>query len=137
MTAWIIGGIVIAVILAVGIPLIIIDYKKNKDQYVMTPEKLYEMEEEILNREAEIESFDAEIVDMVCGTGMVGSYRLPKSVKTFLLIFKKSDGEIIDLSVSEEVYLSLEVGMRGRVTLLDGKLDSFELEGDFTTEEKK
>ena len=130
MTAWIVGGIVIAVILAIGIPLIIIDYKKNKDQYVMTPEKLYEMEEEILNREAEIESFDAEIVDMVCGTGTVGSYRLPKSVKTFLLIFKKSDGEIIDLSVSEEVYLGLEIGMAGRVTLLDGKLDSFELEGE-------
>ena len=138
MGAWIVGGIVIAVMLAVAIPFIVKDYKKNKDKYINDPEKIREMEEEILNREAEIVSFDAEIVEMVCGTGTVGGYRLPKSVKTFLIKLKKSDGEFTDLSVSEEVYLGLEIGMAGRVTLLDGRLDSFELfEDDFTTEEEK
>ena len=127
MWAWIVGGIVIALMLAVAIPFIVKDYKKNKDKYINDPEKIREMEEEILNREAEIVEFDGEIINMVCGTGTVGSYRLPKSQKTFLVVFKKDNGEIIDLAVAEEIYLSLEVGMAGKVTLLDGRLDSFEL----------
>ena len=114
------------------------DVKKNKDKYFISPERMQEMEEERLNREAEIVEFDGEIINMVCGTGTVGSYRLPKSQKTFLVVFKKDNGEIIDLAVAEEIYLSLEVGMAGKVTLLDGRLDSFELfEDDFTTEEEK
>lgn len=125
--AWLIGGIFIAVMIIIFIPFIIRDYKKNKDKYVMTPEKKRKMEEEILNREAEIVTFDAEIANMICGTGMVGSYRLPKSVKTFLIIFKKDNEDIVEVPVSEEIYLSLEIGMRGSLTLLDGKLDSFEL----------
>ena len=133
MTGWIIGGIVIAVMLAVAIPLIIKDYKKNKDQYVITPEKLYEMEEEILNREAEITDFNAEIIDMVCGTGTIGGYMLPKSQKSFLLVFKKDDGDIIHLAVAEEIYLEMEIGMAGKVTLLDGRLDSFVLFDDEAT----
>ena len=138
MIPWIIGGIIIAVMLAICIPIIVKDVKKNKDSYVISPERMREMEDERLNAEAVITDFDAEIVNMVCGTGMVGSYRLPKSQKTFLAIFKKADGEIIELAVSEEIYLSLEVGMSGKVTLLDGRLDSFELfEDDFTPEEEK
>lgn len=138
MIPWIIGGSIIAVMLAVSIPIIVKDVKKNKDKYFISPERMQEMEEERLNREAEIVEFDGEIINMVCGTGTVGSYRLPKSQKTFLVVFKKDNGEIIDLAVAEEIYLSLEVGMAGKVTLLDGRLDSFELfEDDFTTEEEK
>ena len=64
---------------------------------------------------------------MVCGTGMVGSYHLPKSQKTFLVVFKNENGELREICVSEDVYISLEVGMRGMLTLLDENLDSFEL----------
>lgn len=135
---WLIGGILIAVLLAVFIPLIVRDFKKNRDKYITSPEKMREIEEERLNAEAVIVEFDGEIINMVCGTGTVGSYRLPKSQKTFLVVFKKDNGEIIDLAVAEDIYLSLEVGMAGKVTLLDGRLDSFLLsDNEEITEEDK
>ena len=65
---------------------------------------------------------------MVCGTGMVGSYRLPKSVKTFLIVFKNDEGKTLEISVPEEYYLDLSVGQKGVITLVEGNLDSFELD---------
>ena len=100
------------------------DLKKNKKKYEDEAEEYVEKK---FAEEAEVEAFQAEIVDMVCGTGMVGSYHLPKSQKTFLVVFKNDSGEMREICVSENVYLSLEVGMRGMLTLLNGNLDSFEL----------
>ena len=136
-TIWLICGLLIAVAIAICVLIIARDVKKNKENYYISPERIREIEDERLNQEAEIEIFEAEIIDMVCGTGMIGSYRLPKSQKTFLLIFKKADGEMIDLAVSEEIYLSLEIGMAGKVTLLDGHLDSFELFEDTEVTEEE
>ena len=100
------------------------DLKKNKEKYDAETE---EYADKKFAEEAEVEAFRAEIVDMVCGTGMVGSYHLPKSQKTFLVVFKNENGELREICVSEDVYISLEVGMRGMLTLLDENLDSFEL----------
>ena len=121
----ILGGAVFAVMIAVIVIVTVWDLKKNKVKYDK------EQEEYIRNKfaeEAEVESFHAEIIDMVCGTGMVGSYRLPKSVKTFLIIFKKDDGETFELLVPEEYYLELSVGQKGTLTLVEGNLDSFTLD---------
>ena len=101
------------------------DLRKNKDKYKKEEEQRIEA---LLNEEAEIDTMHVEIVNMICGSGMVGSYRLPKSTKTFLVVFKDDEGEKFELSVSEDVYLSLEVGMCGLLTLVEGKLDSFELD---------
>ena len=101
------------------------DLKKNKTKYKQAEE---ERIEDLFNDEAEVEAIHVEILDMICGSGMVGSYRLPKSTKTFLVVFKDDEGEKFELSVSEDVYLSLEVGMCGLLTLVEGKLDSFELD---------
>ena len=102
------------------------DLKKNKKKYDAYAEEIRKKEDEEFEREPEIESFHAEIVDMVCGTGMVGSYRLPKSQKTFLIVFKSDEGEITELMVPEAFYLELEVGMKGILTICEGNLDSFE-----------
>lgn len=113
------------VIIAVAAFYFIWDLRKNKDKYDKEAE---ERIENMFSEEAEIMTLHAEIADMVCGSGMVGSYRLPKSVKTFLVIFKSDDNEMLEIPVSEGVYLSLEKGMRGMLTLVEGNLDSFELD---------
>ena len=64
---------------------------------------------------------------MSCGTDMVGG-KNAKSVRWFKVKFEKYDGEIIDVPVDEEMYEGLEVGMRGNLRLVDGHLNSFELD---------
>ena len=119
------GSIAVVAMVAVIVFCVVYDLKKNKKKYDA------EMEEYIENKfseEAEVVSCHAEIVDMVCGTGMVGSYRLPKSVKTFLIVFKNDEGKTLEISVPEEYYLDLSVGQKGVITLVEGHLDSFELD---------
>ena len=119
------GSIAFVAMVAVIVFCVVYDLKRNKKKYDA------EMEEYIENKfseEAEVVSCHAEIVDMVCGTGMVGSYRLPKSVKTFLIVFKNDEGKTLEISVPEEYYLDLSVGQKGVITLVEGNLDSFELD---------
>ncbi len=125
---WLVGGILLAILLAVGIPMIIIDFKKNKDKYVITKEQMRAWEDERLDDEGEIITFHAEVVDMACGVNMIGyqAYKQPKAVKQFIISFKNDDGEILHLPVSEEIYEGFDCGLTGTLTLIDGRLDSFE-----------
>ena len=75
----------------------------------------------------EIVESRAEVIDMSCGTDMVGG-KTAKSVRWFKIKFEKYDGEIIDVFVDEEMYEGIEVGMRGNLRLVDGHLNSFELD---------
>ena len=75
----------------------------------------------------EIVESRAEVIDMSCGTDMVGG-KTAKSVRWFKIKFEKYDGEIIDIFVDEEMYEGIEVGMRGNLRLVDGHLNSFELD---------
>ena len=102
------------------------DLKKNKKKYDAYAEEIRKKEDEEFEREPDVKCFHAEIIDMVCGTGMVGSYRLPKSKKTFLIVFKSDENEITELMVPEEYYIELEVGQKGILTVCEGNLDSFE-----------
>lgn len=119
------GFIIFALMIAIIVIVTVWDLKKNKNKY---DEAAKEYEEKKFSEEANVITRHVEIVDMVCGTGMVGSYRLPKSEKTFLIIFRDDEGGTTELAVGEEVYLSLEVGMKGMLTILEGHLDSFELD---------
>ena len=119
------GFIAFGVMIAVILFTLVFDLKKNGKKY---EKQMEEREAEIFAEEAVSESFHAEITDMICGTGMVGSYRLPKSEKAFLIILKNDGGDLYQLRVDEEIYTSLEVGMRGVLTILEGRLDSFELD---------
>ncbi len=110
------------------IVIVIVDQKVNKKKYAEIRREIDEKVDREFEREAEVESFHAEVVDMICGTGMVGSYRLPKSEKTFIVTFKNDGGEIYELPVPEEYYLELSVGQKGMLTLVEGNLDSFELD---------
>lgn len=125
---WLIGGILLAILFAVGIPMIIIDFKKNKDKYIITKEQMRAWEDERLDDEGEIITFRAEVVDMACGVKMIGyqAYKQPKAVKQFIISFKNDDGEILRIPVTEEIYEGFDTGLTGTLTLIDGQLDSFE-----------
>ena len=75
----------------------------------------------------EIVESRAEVIDMSCGTDMVGG-KTAKSVRWFKIKFEKYDGEIIEVPVDEEMYEGIEVGMRGNLRLVDDHLNSFELD---------
>ena len=83
--------------------------------------------DEYFENNGEIVESRAEVIDMSCGTDMVGG-KNAKSVRWFKVKFEKYDGEIIDIFVDEEMYEGIEVGMRGNLRLVDGQLNSFELD---------
>lgn len=120
--------ILIPVFIVVFILIFVLDQKINKEKYAAMMKEKEAEEDEEFERDAEIVTVHAEIVDMVCGTGMVGSYRLPKSSKTFIIKFSADSGEVYELSVPEEYYLELSVGQTGTLTIVEGNLDSFELD---------
>ena len=128
------GGIAIFVIIIVGI----LDYRKNKDKY-LTKEQYRELEEARLNDEGEITTAHAEVIDLECGVTTIGyqAYKQPKAVKYFIIHFKYDNGDIIKIPVNEEMYEGFDIGLAGTLTLIDGKLKSFELDEscEVTTEE--
>ena len=108
--------------------IVVLDQKINKKKYAAAMKEKEDKEDEEFEREAETVTVHAEIVDMVCGTGMVGSYRLPKSSKTFIIKFSCDHDKTYELSVPEEYYLELSVGQKGTLTLVEGNLNSFVLD---------
>jgi hypothetical protein len=51
-------------------------------------------------------------------------------VKEFYVKFRDESGKIYDLRVCEEDYCCFEIGMVGELTLVDGKLYSFNSNND-------
>ena len=70
----------------------------------------------------------ATVADLACWVRMAGSYKAPKAVQEFAVVFQTEDGEMIKLIIPEEMYHGLEKGQVGIVTVRDGELYSFELE---------
>jgi hypothetical protein len=70
----------------------------------------------------------ATVVELACWVRMAGSYKAPKAVQEFAVVFQTEDGEMIKLIIPEEMYHGLEKGQVGIVTVRDGELYSFELE---------
>lgn len=122
---WLIGGGLLIALFAVMIPLAIADYKKNKDKYVWTRKQVEEQEARLLNAEPDVLTMHAEVIDMACGTNMVG-HKQVKSIRCFMIKFRNDDGEILDVPVSEDIYEGFEVGLVGTLTLVNGNLNSFE-----------
>ena len=126
---WLWGGIAIFIIIVFGVVMAIIDYKKNKHKY-LTKEQYLELEESRLNDEGEITETHAKVVDLECGVTTVGyqAYKQPKAVKYFIIHFKYDNGDIVKIPVNEEMYDGFDVGLSGTLILIDGKLNSFELD---------
>lgn len=67
------------------------------------------------------------VINQYCNTKVVG-IKQPKAVEEFFIAFQESDGNTFDLSVPEECYDGFEIGQKGTLSLVDGKLYGFELE---------
>lgn len=122
----ILGGVIIAVVLAAVVTIIIWYIKKNGP----LKEQVLAEEEARLNKEAEIKSFHAEVIDMACGVHTEGrhAYRLTETVKEFYIKFRDDDDGIYDILVGESIYEGFEIGQSGILTLIDGRIDSFVLD---------
>ena len=70
----------------------------------------------------------ATVADLACWVRMAGSYKAPKAVQEFAVVFQTEDGEMIKLIIPEEMYHGLGKGQVGIITVRDGELYSFELE---------
>lgn len=71
--------------------------------------------------------FRAKIIDQYCTTYSKG-IKIPKTVMRFVVCFECENDEKISFDVTEEMYLDLEVGMQGKLTLSGGSFFSFDAE---------
>ena len=70
----------------------------------------------------------ATVVDQACCVKMAG-IKTPKTVKEFVVVFQLENGDILKLNVPEEMYDGFEQGQTGILSVIDGALYGFELEG--------
>lgn len=70
----------------------------------------------------------ATVVDQTCCVKMAG-IKTPKTVKEFVVVFQLENGDILKLNVPEEMYDGFEQGQTGILSVIDGALYGFELEG--------
>lgn len=82
--------------------------------------------EEIFDDNGEITETRAEVIDMACGTKMLG-VKNPRTVEWYVVVFRDDLGKIIEVSVNKEMYDGFEIGMHGKLKLVDGGLYSFEV----------
>ncbi len=122
--ALLIVGILIGAILVVIIPKSIVIFKERNGKYSVNGDKRRAFEDEQLNAEPEVITVHAEVIDMECGVKVFGT-KLPRTVKYFIIKFKKDDQDILSIDVPEDCYDGFEVGLSGELTLVDGQLNSF------------
>ena len=70
----------------------------------------------------------ATVADQTCCVKMAG-IKTPKTVKEFVVVFQLENGDILKLNVPEEMYDGFEQGQTGILSVIDGALYGFELEG--------
>lgn len=118
--------IVILIVIAFAVAIVYIshDYKKNPQRYTVTCES----EEAKLKDTGNIITAHAEVIDMVCSVSTVGyqAYKQPRAEKYFIIKFRYDNGDIADITVTEELYDGFEIGLVGTLILIDGQISSFE-----------
>ena len=53
-----------------------------------------------------------------------------KTVKEFVIVFEDSEGKFRRVLVGEDMYDAFEEGQVGMLTLINGQIDSFVLDGE-------
>ena len=82
--------------------------------------------EEIFDDNGEITETRAEVIDMACGTKMLG-VKNPRTVEWYVVVFRDDLEKIIEVPVNKEMYDGFEIGMHGKLKLVGGGLYSFEV----------
>ena len=125
---YLVGGALLLLLFGIGIPFVIKDIKKNKDKYVFGRKSVRMEEDKLLDDMGERFTSYAEVVDMACGVSSEGcsNFKMPRAEIYFIISFKTESGEVLKVSVPEEVYEGFDIGLCGTLTLIDGELYSFE-----------
>lgn len=122
MTLELIFEIILGIAILAFICAVAFGNKKSKEK------KKTDLEiDEYINSDGEVISTHVEVVNISCGTKLIGS-KQPKSVEWYTVAFKKDNGEIIEVAVDSEMYEGLDMGMKGELTLVNGQLSSFILD---------
>ena len=116
----ILGAILIFVIIGV---IKAIREKKNPETINTKPTNKYDF----LKQEFETIEIKATVTEQSCCAKLVGT-KTPKAVKEFTITFKTDDGQLLKLSVPEEMYDGFEKGQHGLLKMTDDELYSFELD---------
>ena len=80
-------------------------------------------------REFATEELRVTVVSQSCRVLTTG-IKNPKAVREFTVMMQKEDGTLFNLPVPEEAYEGFEEGQTGLLTLVEGELYSFELDGN-------
>ena len=76
-----------------------------------------------------IVNMHVKVVDMCCFTETVGT-QPPRLVQNFFVFFEDDGGEIHKIAVDEEIYCGFEVGQVGELTIIDGRISGYVLDGE-------
>ena len=114
--------------------------KKNSDAEYTEAEATAVSDETIVEEDTDDEIFQApiketfcaKVIDRICGinTKTSNAYKMVKTVKEFVIVFEDSEGKFRRVLVGEDMYDAFEEGQVGMLTLLNGQIDSFVLDGE-------
>ncbi|MBR2722318.1 MAG: hypothetical protein IKB75_06040 [Clostridia bacterium] len=79
--------------------------------------------------EPEIVTMHAKVADMCCFTESKGT-KMPILIRNFFVLFEDDNGQMHKIAVDEELYTAFEIGQVGELTLVDGGVTSYILDGD-------
>lgn len=112
------GAILVAIIIGFLLSFAITSgHEKSKSE---------ETYEEGFENDGEIIETRAEVIDMACGTKMIG-VKSPKTVEHYIIVFRDDLGKTLEVPVNKEMYEGFEIGMHGNLKLVDGGIYSFEV----------
>lgn len=109
----------VVIIIAVSIGVFVRKSNRNDSKIEIAADK-----SDKIKTEFETLKFNAKIIDLNCRVEMVG-IKQPKSVTLFTVCFETDNNERIKIDVPQEMYDGLEIGQKGKLTLVDGELYSF------------
>ena len=118
------GAILVAVVIGFLLSFAITSGHERSNE-----EKTDEESEEAYEDDGEIVETRAEVIDMACGTKMIG-VKSPKTIERYIIVFRDDLGKTFEVPVNKEMYEGFEIGMHGNLKLVDGGLYSFEVNYD-------
>lgn len=118
------GAILVAIIIG-----FLLSFAITSGHEKSTEEEIDETNEEVFEDEGEIVETRAEVIDMACGTKMIG-VKSPKTIECYIIVFRDDLGKTFEVPVNKEMYEGFEIGLYGNLKLIDGGLYSFEVNYD-------
>lgn len=119
----IIGALLLAVSIII-IPIATNSIKEKKDKH----KNKNTIENEMLEDGISVKRVYAQVINVGCKNEGHKNHKIGRNAKQFVVTFRTDEDKILHFFVTEEYQDAFEFGQRGILTIVDGTLDSFELE---------